>query len=127
MNTKKLSPNRILVVDDDPAILELFRDSLMDLSFEVITATSALQALELDFSKIDCIVTDVMMPLMNGVEFISTLNARGDNKIIFFITGYKDFPREELNKLHPRAIIFKPFDIEEATILIKNHLMRLVK
>jgi CheY-like chemotaxis protein len=127
MNIKKIGPGTILVVDDDPAILELFRDSLMDLSFSVITATSAVQALELDFSKIDCIVTDIMMPEMNGIDFVSTLNARGDNKIIFFITGYKDFPREELNKLNPRAIIFKPFDIEEAAILIKNHLMRLAK
>lgn len=127
MNSKKPSNFRVLVVDDDPAILELFHDSFLDLSIEVSTATSALEALEYDLSKIDCVVTDIMMPEMNGVEFVTTLKAKGHNKIIFFITGYKDFSREELNKLEPQAIIFKPFDIEEATILIKNHLMRLQK
>jgi len=127
MQQKKTNNFRILVVDDDPLILELFRDSLQDLSLEVTTANSAIEALKLDFSKIDCVVTDIMMPEMNGVEFINNLIAQGHQKIIFFITGYKDYPREQLNAYNPRAIIFKPFDIEEAAILIKNHLMRLEK
>lgn len=125
MDSKKTVNSRILVVDDDPLILELFRDNLSDLSFEVTTALSANEALKLDFSKIDCIVTDIMMPEMNGIEFIKELESMGHKKILFFITGYKDIPREQLNAFHPRAIMFKPFDIEEAAILIKNHLMRL--
>ena len=124
MDLKKTVHSRVLVVDDDPAILELFRDNLRDLSFEVTTSLSATEALKLDFSKIDCVVTDIMMPEMNGVEFIKKLESMGHKKIIFFITGYKDFPREQLNAFNPRAIIFKPFDVEEAAILIKNHLMR---
>jgi DNA-binding NtrC family response regulator len=124
MDAKKTINSRILVVDDDSSILEIFRVNLEDLSFKVITETSPKAALKLDFSQIDCIITDVMMPEMNGVEFIKAVEALGHNKILFFITGYKDFPREELNNFHPRAIIFKPFDIEEAAILIKNHLMR---
>lgn len=125
MDQKKKINSRILVVDDDPSILELFRENLQDLSFEVMTASSAIDALKLDFTKIDCVVTDVMMPEMNGVDFIKRLELMGHKKIIFFITGYKDIVREELNQFKPRAIIFKPFDIEEAAILIKDHLMRL--
>lgn len=127
MDSKKTLNSRILVVDDDPLILELFKDGLSDLSFQVTTSTSPVEALKLDFSKIDCVVTDVVMPDMSGVEFVKNLEAKGHHKILFFITGYKDYPREQLNAFNPRAIIFKPFDIEEAAILIKNHLMRLAK
>lgn len=127
MDSKKIFNSRILVVDDDPSILKLFRDNLLDLSFEVTTAQSAIEALKLDFSKIDCIVTDIMMPEMNGIEFIKNLESMGHKKTIFFITGYNDIPREQLNVFNPRAIMFKPFDVEEAAILIKNHLMRLEK
>jgi CheY-like chemotaxis protein len=127
MKSKLSSNSRILIVDNDPIILDLFQVNLLDLSFEVTTATSAQEALQLDFSKIDCIITDLMMPEMNGMEFIQELESRGHHKILFFMTGYQDFPREQLNKYGPRAIMFKPFDIEEAAIHIKNHLMRLIK
>ena len=127
MNNKIAINSRILIVDDDPRILDLLRDSLLDLSFEVFTATSALEALKFNFLEIDCIITDIMMPDMNGVEFIESLESQGHRKMLFFITGYTDFSREKLAKLNPRAIIFKPFDVEEAAILVKNHIMRLNK
>jgi CheY-like chemotaxis protein len=127
MDHKAKVNSRILIVDDDPIILESFRDNLLDLSFDVTICTSPLEALKLDFTKIDCIVSDIMMPEMDGVEFISAVVAQNHHKIIFFMTGYNDYPREKLNDFRPRAIMFKPFEIEEAAILIKNHLMRLEK
>ncbi len=127
MTSKDSLNSSVLVVDDDPVILEIFRENLEDLSFNVFTASSAKEALKLDMDKIDCIITDVIMPEMTGTELINILESKGHHKILFFMTGYKDYPREELNKFKPRAIIFKPFDIEEAALLIKNHMMRLDK
>jgi DNA-binding NtrC family response regulator len=127
MDIKHIPHSRIVVVDDDTVLLELFRDNLQDLSLNVTICASPVEALKLDFSKIDCVITDVMMPEMNGVDFVKTLESQGHHKIIFFMTGYSDYPREQLNAFSPRAIIFKPFDVEEAAILIKNHLMRLKK
>lgn len=116
----------ILLVDDDPNILELFKESLEDLSFVVQTAFNGAEALAfLTKNKVDCIVTDISMPLMDGVELIKALQNRQDFTPFFFITGYQDYPRSDLNALKPRAIIFKPFDFEEASILVKNHLMRI--
>lgn len=116
----------ILIVDDDPQILELMKESLEDLSFQVHLARDGLEALNfLAKNHVDCIVTDIAMPLMNGTEFIKKMQERLDFTPFFFITGYADYPREDLNIYKPRAIIFKPFDFEEAAMLIKNHLMRL--
>lgn len=116
----------VLVVDDDLSVVELFKEALEDLSLHVYTATSGQEALVfLDKNKVNCIVTDVAMPEMDGIEFIELIHARGDHTPFFFITGYLDYSRESLNDLKPRAIMFKPFDFEEAAMLVKNHLMRI--
>jgi CheY-like chemotaxis protein len=115
----------ILLVDDDPNLLEIFKEGLEDLSFTVITANNGLEAKNiLATTKIDCLVTDITMPEMNGVELVTYL--RGEDIIlpVFFITGYLDYSREVLHALRPKAVIFKPFDIEEAALLVKNYFLR---
>ena len=126
MRKKETYSHSILLVDDDSRILELLKESFLDLSFKVFTAEGGREALDLLLrEKVDCIVSDVSMPEMNGPEFIRELYARGEKIPFFYITGYRDYPRESLNEFKPRAIIFKPFDFEEAAMLVKNHLMRI--
>lgn len=118
-------PTKVLLVDDDPGLLEIFQEGLEDLSFEVTCALNGEEALKiLGDKKIHCLITDIAMPVMGGVELVSALRAAGNNIPVFFITGYSDYSREKLNSLSPKAIIFKPFDIEEAALLIKNHFLR---
>lgn len=115
----------VLIVDDDSGIVELIEASLLDLSVNVSTASSGLDALEfLKDHKVDCIITDISMPKMTGPEFISELQARKDFTPFFFITGYLDYPREQLNIFKPIAVIFKPFDFEEMAMLVKNYLTK---
>ena len=113
------------MVDDDPNLLELFRESLLDLSFDVSVASNGEEGLELfrQFS-FDCVVTDVVMPSMSGVEMVGHLRALNPAIPIYFTTGYLDFSREVLNVFKPKAVIFKPFDVEEAALLIKNHFLK---
>lgn len=116
----------ILLVDDDPGLLEVFKEGLEDLSFNVLVARNGLEAKTLidQNKKIDCLITDITMPEMNGVELVTYLRGEDLNVPVFFITGYMDYSREVLNSFHPRAVIFKPFDIEEAALLVKNHFLR---
>jgi DNA-binding response OmpR family regulator len=115
----------LLLVDDDQDLAEIFRESLMDLSFKVTIAGSGLQALELfKQNTYDGVISDVMMPQMSGVELVSHLRQLKNQVPVYFITGYLDYSRETLNSLKPRAIIFKPFDVEEAAMLIKNHFLK---
>jgi len=118
-------PTKVLLVDDDQGLLEIFQEGLEDLSFEVTCALNGEEALKiLGEKKMHCLITDIAMPVMGGVELVSALRASGNNIPVFFITGYSDYSREKLNSLAPKAIIFKPFDIEEAALLIKNHFLR---
>lgn len=116
----------ILIVDDDPNILELLKESLEDLSFKVLMAQNGKEALDIFHTHhVDCLVTDISMPLVDGPELIRTLLSEGHQVPFFFITAYQDYPKENLNVYKPRAIIFKPFDFEELALLVKNHMMRL--
>jgi CheY-like chemotaxis protein len=71
---------RVLLVDNDPSQLELIGLSIgsMDKSFTFETATSAEKALELIYSRtFDCIVSDYMIPWMNGLELYEKLRFEG--------------------------------------------------
>lgn len=115
----------ILLVDDDPDLLEIFKEGLEDFSFNVITASNGVEARQIiSSSKIDCLVTDIVMPEMTGAELVTFLRGEDNHIPVFFITGYMDYSREVLNSFKPKAVIFKPFDIEEASLLIKNHFLR---
>jgi two-component system cell cycle sensor histidine kinase/response regulator CckA len=119
-------PYSVLIIDDDDDIVELLKQSFEDLSITVHTAKDGRLALNfLANYKVDCLIVDVVMPNMTGPELIAELQKQNDPTPFFFITGYLDSSREDLNSLKPRAIIFKPFDFEEAAILVKNHLMRI--
>jgi CheY-like chemotaxis protein len=67
--------NRILVVDDDPDVREIYR-AFMDPPFVVVTAGNGKDALELLRSqRIDLAIIDVHMPVMNGVELVRAMRA----------------------------------------------------
>jgi len=116
---------KILIVDDDPGLLELFKEGLEDQSFHVLTAHDGVAAKNiLTAETVDCLVTDITMPEMNGAELVTYLRGEDNEIPVFFITGYQDYSREVLNSFKPKAVIFKPFDIEEVSELIKNHLLK---
>jgi DNA-binding response OmpR family regulator len=126
MSLKPNAPMTVLIVDDDPNILELLEESLQDLSFKVVQAGDGEEGLaQVKKNKIDCIITDISMPKLDGPAMIKRLHADGHTIPFFFVTAYHDYPRENLNEFKPRAIIFKPFDFEELALLVKNHMMRI--
>jgi DNA-binding response OmpR family regulator len=116
---------KVLLVDDEPDMLDIFKDGLEDLSFDVTCAQNVQAAQNfLHSNTFQCLITDIAMPGQTGVDLVAGLRAEGNNIPVFFITGYLDYSREKLNALKPKAVIFKPFDIEEAALLIKNHFLR---
>lgn len=124
MNSK--NKIKVLVVDDDKGLLELFKEGLEDLSIDVLTAENGFEAKKILTSNKDIngLITDINMPEMSGAELVTYLRGEDNQIPVFFITGYQDYSREVLNSFKPKAVIFKPFDIEEASLLIKNHFLR---
>ncbi|CUX64455.1 MULTISPECIES: response regulator transcription factor [Agrobacterium] len=80
----------IAVVDDDPAIREAMDDLIMSFGYECRLFASAEHFLESQQAGIDCIVVDVKMPGLSGIELQSELNRRGNHPPMIFVTSYED-------------------------------------
>ncbi|UUZ81267.1 response regulator transcription factor [Paenibacillus sp. P26] len=77
-------PNTILVVDDDPSIVELLRDFLEYENFHVITACNTAEAWTVfEQSEVHCIILDIMMPGQNGFELCRRIRAESSVPILF--------------------------------------------
>ncbi|MFD1395848.1 response regulator transcription factor [Kroppenstedtia eburnea] len=76
--------NTILVVDDDPSIVDLLRDFLENENFRVITACDSAQAWAVfEQSTIHCMILDIMMPGQNGFELCRRIRSKSNVPILF--------------------------------------------
>lgn len=101
---------KVLVVDDDEDILELMV-SLLEEKYEVYTAENGKDALEKYFKlKPDIIITDLLMPVMDGIELIKNIQSIGNNTIICVSSGASATKIQEASDLNVKAILTKPLD-----------------
>ncbi|MBF0368788.1 MAG: response regulator [Magnetococcales bacterium] len=81
----------VLVVDDEPGILEIIEEDLKERSLVVFTAESGMAALKiLHEETVDVLVTDMRMPGMDGLELIQRTNAMGKGVKSIIVTGHGD-------------------------------------
>jgi signal transduction histidine kinase len=81
----------ILLVEDDDRVLELTRDVLQDLGYNVLAAGSGLEALEKDEDYVGCIellLSDVVMPSLGGFELYEILRKQRPDIRAVFMSGY---------------------------------------
>jgi FixJ family two-component response regulator len=89
----KDSPQTVIVVDDDDAVRNSLRLLLKSAGIHTEAATSAQEYLErFDATQGGCLLLDVRMPGMSGLELQQELNMRGATIPVIFITGNGDIP-----------------------------------
>ncbi len=120
------APVRILVVDDHPntAITLARAISQLDDRLQVISATSGKQALEYaNEGSVDVLITDMMMPGMNGLELIEQLQAHPAGRPLhtILVTAY-DVPglKETTRRLKIHNTIIKPVPTERICQIVKQ-------
>lgn len=102
----------ILVVDDDPSVRTLTRESLIAQGYRVLDAPDAVAALELVASRqehIDLLLTDVVMPLLNGRELAKKLRAEKPTMRVLFTTGHRNDETLQRRISERRAVLHKPY------------------
>jgi two-component system cell cycle sensor histidine kinase/response regulator CckA len=90
---KVAATETILVVEDEPAVRMLVKQTLQQLGYTVLEATDgyeALRVIEQHASEIDLLLTDVIMPLMNGRELATRLKAIRPGTKVLYMSGYTD-------------------------------------
>jgi excisionase family DNA binding protein len=109
------APRRVLVVDDEAAICELYTRALDKRKFSVEVAHSGSEAINAaSHSTYDFIFLDLKMPGMNGVETFKEIKKLNLRSIVVIVTAYPDSDLlVEAMKLGPLTVILKPFDLSE--------------
>ena len=87
--TGQNGPNmRILLVDDEDMVRELFRNVLTDAGYEVMGATNGIEALKiLEDQSVDLVITDILMPEKEGVETITEIKQKYPDMRVIAISG----------------------------------------
>lgn len=114
---------KVLVVDDDDLIRDLFRDALEEVGeVEVVTERSGFRAMSrVHEEPYDLVFCDIMMPGFNGWQTIEQITEIRPDLRIIVITGYgtKDIVDQALDK-GARDCMKKPFDIAEIREAVEN-------
>jgi two-component system, OmpR family, response regulator len=117
---------RLLVVEDDPNILELLSASLRFAGFDVSTATSGSAAVNAAKDRRpDLVVLDVMLPDLDGFEVIRLMRESGTRTPVVFLTA-RDATDDKIRGLTLGGddYVTKPFSLEELTARIRAVLRR---
>ena len=105
----------VMVVDDEPTLRQLAQRSLEQAGYKVLSAFNGVDALEKIAAydgRIDMVVTDIVMPVMGGREFIEQLSARGYTARVLFMSGYTDDEVMRRGLLEPGTkFLPKPFSL----------------
>jgi PAS domain S-box-containing protein len=105
---------RVLLVEDEPALLRMTTEMLSRQGFEVISAPDPLAALELaNVERFDVVVTDVVMPKMSGADLADRFGERFPKTRFVFMSGYTHEVIDD-GRLGPTArFLAKPFSSAE--------------
>jgi two-component system response regulator (stage 0 sporulation protein F) len=80
---------KILIVDDEPDAVALFRDLFTKKGYEVETASGGVEALELiDKVIVDVVILDIRMPVMDGIETLVKLKQKQPELPVVMLTAY---------------------------------------
>jgi response regulator RpfG family c-di-GMP phosphodiesterase len=104
---------RFLVVDDDPSITDVLRRILESMGHPVTVFTNPLEAAQA--TEFDLVVTDYMMPNLNGIELLGVLRAKRPDAVRLLITAANDFKVaiDAVNRGEVFRIIGKPWQLHD--------------
>lgn len=125
MNTKRDErPNRVLVVDDNRLAREALVDVLRDMGHEVKDCENATEALRVAGKKnFDLIITDLMMPGMDGIEFLHRLQTQGSQTQSVMVTAHGSIETAvQAMRFGAYDYVEKPYSVEQIEAVVARAL-----
>ncbi|MBD3344732.1 MAG: response regulator [Chitinivibrionales bacterium] len=111
----------ILIVDDHEEIRQMLREMLQENGYHVFVAENGKQAIDLlGVNKIDLIISDILMPEIEGVEFI--LRLRQSKIPVIAISGLRreDVVAQFFASIGVVGFLQKPFMVNDVAVLVNN-------
>ena len=119
-----MEAHRILVVDDEAKMRRVLEMSLRNLGLEVVQVGVGAEALAcFDDAAFDVVLTDLMMPRMDGLQLLRGLRERGEEETVIVLTDYGTIETAvEAMKLGAADYIIRPFEIETVELAVTRAL-----
>ncbi|MBF0541056.1 MAG: sigma-54-dependent Fis family transcriptional regulator [Nitrospirae bacterium] len=116
----------ILVVDDDPNMRNALKGAVSRLGYKVLVADNGRDALStVNSTPVSMVVTDMMMPKMDGLTFLKEIRQKIGSLPVLVITGYPTIENAvETMKEGATDYLIKPFDFDTLTKKIDSMMMR---
>lgn len=117
---------KILVIEDEKKVASFIKKGLEEELYKVDTAYNGKEGLELTYvNEYDLIISDVMMPYMNGIEFVKEIRKNGIDTPVLILT-VKESTKSKVEGLDSGAddYLTKPFSFEELTARVRALLRR---
>lgn len=115
---------KILIVDDDPEILELCTSALAHEEYEITTSTNGEEAFDLVRQQsFDLVLSDIRMPGMDGLELLENLKKLDEDQTVIMFSGFGDVDvAVDAMKLGAFDSLAKPLSVDELKITIHKAL-----
>lgn len=115
----------VLVVDDERSVRQLVVNVLRRQGYKVLVAADGSRAIEIaraDDAKVDLLLTDVVLPGINGKELAQVLQASNSELQVVYMSGYEEDELAGKGIAVGAAYITKPFTAEVLTLMVEGAL-----
>ena len=111
----------IFILDDDTGVRDSLRLLLECEGLETREFASCREFLDADGAESDCLILDVHLPGMSGIELLETMRRRGDMLPVIVISGRIDaMTRNRARAAGALAVVEKPYQVEEVLDLVRR-------
>jgi two-component system, NtrC family, response regulator GlrR len=117
----------VLIVDDEPDLLDILEFDLVEAGYEVLRAQSGNEAFDI-FTKnpIDVVLTDIRMDNGNGLDLLKNIkNHKPGHSVVILISGHSDLTDAAAKKLGAAKLFPKPYNINAVIETINHELQHL--
>jgi DNA-binding NtrC family response regulator len=116
-------PANILIVDDEPDLLEILRFTLEGEGYRTFAASTVQGALDrLKQTPIDLVLTDVRLPEGDGLEILAAGKRANPGLSVILMTGFADVDLADATERGAAALLSKPFDHTRLVQLVREQL-----
>lgn len=121
-----MKKSNVLVIDDDPSMLELARFHLIDSGYLVETASTGREGIEkVSGDTFDLVLTDLNLPDIDGIEIVRQLKTASPDLEIIMVSGYGSVTKAvEATKAGAFFFVEKPVEFEELLVLVAKAVER---
>lgn len=116
--------NKILIIEDELDIANLEREILIHSGYEVVVKTDGMDGyIEFMQGNYDIVVTDIMMPVMDGKKLIDLIRGVNSEVAIIVVSALDDeYTKKRLQNLGANDYLAKPFSLSELVDIVKENI-----